>query len=203
VTTEWRDRVIAQGREKPDQLLANPWNWRVHPKAQQDALKASLDEIGWVRRVLVNQRTGHVLDGHLRVAIAISKGEPEVPVDYVDLTVEEELVVLASLDPIAGMAVTDREQLEDLLSMAQANTAAMQDVLSNLSTPTDALQFDGKSPGAAQIQQRQDSLEHQFDAADAARTDKMVNLICPDCGHEFSVSQADVLRDGGWRDSGA
>ena len=54
----WQSRIIGEGEEAPDQLLANPLNWRIHPKAQQDALEQVLDKVGWVQRVLVNQRTG-------------------------------------------------------------------------------------------------------------------------------------------------
>ena len=66
----WQNRIVAEGDEAPDQLLANPANWRIHPKAQQDALGSVLESVGWVQRVLVNRLSGHVVDGHLRVALA-------------------------------------------------------------------------------------------------------------------------------------
>ena len=69
---QWRNRIVGQGEEAPDQLLANPRNWRIHPKAQQDALVSVLDQVGWVQEIIVNQRTGYVVDGHLRVSLAIS-----------------------------------------------------------------------------------------------------------------------------------
>jgi ParB-like chromosome segregation protein Spo0J len=112
----WRSRITGTGTEAPDQLLAHPDNWRVHPKAQQEALAGVLDQVGWVQNVLVNQRTGHVVDGHLRVALAISRNEPSVPVVYVDLSPDEERLVLASLDPIAAMATTDEAKLRELLA---------------------------------------------------------------------------------------
>lgn len=56
----WRNRITAHGTAAPDQLLANPRDWRIHPKAQRDALAAVLDQVGWVQDVIVNQRTGHV-----------------------------------------------------------------------------------------------------------------------------------------------
>ncbi len=65
----WRSRIVGSGEETPDQLLANPANWRLHPKAQQAALASILVQVGWVLQVLVNRRTGHVVDGHLRVAL--------------------------------------------------------------------------------------------------------------------------------------
>jgi hypothetical protein len=72
-----RNRIVASGEEAPDQLLANPANWRIHPKAQQDALSGALDAVGWVQQVLVNRRSGFVVDGHARVALALSRGACE------------------------------------------------------------------------------------------------------------------------------
>jgi DNA modification methylase len=105
-TRQWKNRIVGHGEEDADQLLANPRNWRIHPKAQQDVLKGVLAQIGWVQDVIVNQRTGFVVDGHARVALAISAGE-RVPVVYVDLSDEEEAAILATLDPISAMAGKD------------------------------------------------------------------------------------------------
>jgi len=89
VNTPWRDRIVGSGHEDPNQLVANPRNWRIHPREQQDALGDILERVGWVQQVLVNRTTGCVVDGHLRVELAISKGEAAVPV-YVELTEDEE-----------------------------------------------------------------------------------------------------------------
>ncbi|MEX1171684.1 MAG: hypothetical protein WEG56_03620, partial [Chloroflexota bacterium] len=112
----WRNRIVGSGDEAPDQLLANPANWRIHPKAQQAALAGALDTVGWVQQVMVNRRTGFVVDGHARVALAISRNEPSVPVLYVDLDPEEEALVLATLDPIGAMAQRDTAKLDELLA---------------------------------------------------------------------------------------
>jgi hypothetical protein len=128
----WLNRIIGEGEEAPDQLLANPRNWRIHPKAQQDALAGILSEVGWVQRVIVNQRTGHIVDGHLRVALAISRQEPSVPVVYVDLSEEEERMVLASLDPLAAMAIADSEQLDALLAEVSVSDEALRAMLDGL-----------------------------------------------------------------------
>ena len=105
--TSWRSRIVGHGEEAPDQLLANPRNWRIHPKAQQDALAGVLSEVGWVQDIIVNQQTGHVVDGHLRVSLALARGEESIPVAFVDLTDEEELLILASFDAISANASTD------------------------------------------------------------------------------------------------
>lgn len=126
---EWRNRIVGHGEEAPGQLLANPANWRIHPKAQQDALAGVLDEVGWVQDIIVNQRTGHVVDGHLRVSMAISREEATVPVKYVDLSDDEERLVLASLDPLAAMAVTDEDMLAKLTEGIETDSEALQALL--------------------------------------------------------------------------
>jgi DNA modification methylase len=131
-TTAWRNRITGIGDEAPDQLLANPANWRVHPKAQQDALAGALDQVGWVQQVLVNRRSGFVVDGHARVALALSRGEPTVPVLYVDLEPEEEALVLATLDPISAMAGRDEEKLRSLLAEITVDDAGLLALLGDL-----------------------------------------------------------------------
>jgi hypothetical protein len=130
--TPWRNRIVGHGREAPDQLLANPYNWRVHPQGQRRALAAALSEVGWVQSVIVNRRTGHVVDGHLRIALALERGEPEVPVVYVDLSEEEERLVLATLDPIGALALGDGDKLGELLAALQVDQAALTRLLDDL-----------------------------------------------------------------------
>jgi len=122
----WRNRIVGHGAESPDQLLANPYNWRVHPAQQRRALAAALSQVGWVQSVIVNRRTGHVVDGHLRIALALERGEPEVPVVYVDLPEDEERLVLATLDPIGALTLGDGAKLEELLALLQGDQAALQ-----------------------------------------------------------------------------
>ena len=126
MTTEaWRNRIVGMGEEAPDQLLANPRNWRIHPKGQQDVMAGALAEVGWVTGVIVNQRTGFVVDGHLRVALAISHNEATIPVQYVDLDEREEAIVLASLDPISAMAGRDDGLLAELVAGIEVGDNAL------------------------------------------------------------------------------
>ena len=128
----WKNRIIGTGVEKADQLLANPLNWRIHPKHQQEALEAVLNEVGWVQQVIVNKRTGHVVDGHLRVALALRREEEEVPVVYVDLSEDEERVILATIDPLAGMAVPDKDALRSLLDSTNASSEQVKELLAKV-----------------------------------------------------------------------
>ncbi len=145
--TTWRNRIVGHGEEAPDQLLANPANWRVHPKQQQDALAGVLDDVGWVQDIIVNRRSGHVVDGHLRVSLAISRNEPSVPVVYVDLDEREEALVLATIDPLSAMAATDKEQLDSLLRDVATGEAAVQAMLSELAEKNGLMDLAGMDGG--------------------------------------------------------
>lgn len=119
-------RIIRTGDVPAGQLLANANNFRIHPRAQQDALQAVLNEIGFVQHVMVNVRSSSewgasrdvetLVDGHARVEQALARGEETpVPVVYVDLSPAEERRVLATFDAIGAMAAIDGEKLDELL----------------------------------------------------------------------------------------
>ncbi len=150
--SKWQDRIVGQGKENPEQLLANPQNWRIHPKSQQDALKGALDEIGWIQQVIVNQRTGHLVDGHLRVELSMREGETEVPVIYVDLSEAEEKLALATIDPLSAMAETDQAMLDTLLEGLEVQSDDLNGLLESLASgelldePEDGLTDDDDCP---------------------------------------------------------
>lgn len=151
----FRSRIVGEGSEAPDQLLANPANWRVHPQHQMQALEGVLDQVGWVQRVIVNRTTGHVVDGHARVALALRREEPAVPVLYVELTEAEERLILASLDPLAALAVTDQDMLDSLLRDVEAEGDALGEFLAGLATqdedPAGSGGDGGSQPGAGSL----------------------------------------------------
>ena len=133
----WQNRIVGYGEESPEDLLANPFNWRIHPREQQEAVEASIETVGWIETVIVNRTTGHVLDGHLRVTLAMRHDEPTIPVQYVELTEEQEKIALAVLDHTAGMAVTDGDKLNELLAEIGDQASPLQRVLDELRTDAD------------------------------------------------------------------
>ena len=111
---KWENRIVSSGTEDPEQLLANPLNFRRHPAHQKKAMTGVLSEIGWIQDVIVNKVTGHIIDGHLRVELAMQRSE-KVPVKYVELSEHEEKIALASIDPIGALAEQDQAMLDDLI----------------------------------------------------------------------------------------
>jgi hypothetical protein len=58
-----------------------------------------------------------MLDGHMRVQLALKQGEDTpVPTTYVDLDPREEKLALASFDRVSALAGTDDEQYDVLLA---------------------------------------------------------------------------------------
>jgi len=125
----WNNKIVGHAHIDPESLLAHPGNFRIHPSNQQKALEGSIGKLGFIRSVTVSQRTGTVIDGHLRVILALRNQEPTIPVEYVDLTPEEENEALLLLDPISSLANTDREKMEELLVSVSANDDSLNDLL--------------------------------------------------------------------------
>ena len=137
----WKNRIVGAGEEVPDQLLANPQNYRIHPKYQQDALEAILNEVGWVDDVIVNKTTGHIIDGHLRVELALSKGESKIPVKYVELSENEENLILAVFDPTSAMAVQDQEKLQELIEGIDIDSDDINKLLESIQDKSGDIRF--------------------------------------------------------------
>src|SRR5947207_4380881 len=145
-STGWRNRIVGHADIPPAALVPNPRNWRTHPAEQQRALGGALAEVGWVAEVLVNRTTGHVVDGHLRVELALARKEPAVPVTYVELSEDEERVVLATLDPLAAMADAEATALAELLSGLEPVDDGLRALLDDLARQHGV---DGFHPGLA------------------------------------------------------
>ena len=107
-----RDRIKDLRRVKAAELLPNPKNWRRHPKAQADALRGILAEVGYADALLARELPNGKLilvDGHLR---AETTPASMVPVLVLDVTEEEADKILLTLDPLAAMAEADDKAAE-------------------------------------------------------------------------------------------
>lgn len=128
-----RNRIVNLTLEMPEDLLANPANARRHPGPQRDVMRGSLDELGWVAPVIVNDRSGYMIDGHMRVEEAISEGAAVIPVIHVDLSPDEERLAVAVLDPIGDLAIYDQDRLDDLIASVLTDSAPLNALLASLS----------------------------------------------------------------------
>jgi hypothetical protein len=127
-----KNRIVGYGQEDPRKLKANPENWRMHGPEQEAPLTGLLETVGWVQSVIKNKTTGHLIDGHLRVNLALKRKEKRVPVVYVNLSAKEEKLVLALLDPISGLAKADEMRLHALLGQLDPGNVALEAMIANL-----------------------------------------------------------------------
>ncbi len=123
-----RDRVVELARVRAGDLVANPGNWRRHPERQRAALRGLLRGIGYADALLA-RREGEqlvLIDGHLRQSL-----DPEqvVPVLVLDVSAKEADTLLATLDPLAGMATADPGALVSLLERVRTSDQAVRDLL--------------------------------------------------------------------------
>ena len=122
----WQNRIVEHGTAPANQFLAHELNARRHPGHQRDALRGSLNEVGWVAPVIVSAKTGKLLDGHARIEEALTRDEnAEVPFVKIDVSENEERLILASFDPITTMARYDQETLTYLLNDINTDNQAL------------------------------------------------------------------------------
>lgn len=173
-----KDRIKELRRVKASELVPNPKNWRTHPTKQKDALKGVLSEIGYADALLARELPDGslmLLDGHLR---AETTPEQEVPVLVLDLTEEEGDKLLATLDPLAGLAGKDEGALEELLEAISTDNEALQSMLDDLSgkLPFDEEEIDGMfADGELSAKEKEESKIY----------------TCPHCGKEFTLEDVE------------
>lgn len=167
MSSQWENRIINRGVKPAREFLANPFNFRVHSAMQDRALEGSLDTLGWIDDVIENARTGRVIDGHERIALALRRGdETPVPFKQVDLSEAEEMQALVSLDPIAAMAQQDDEILDAVWASIQSDNANVQEFLAGMRQTEEA-----PAPDFAEYDER---VENDVEM-----------ITCPNCGHVF------------------
>jgi hypothetical protein len=127
---EWKSKIVGHDRVPAGQLLANPFNHRRHPQQQRDVVEGSIRELGFLKSVIVNKTTGHVIDGHERIMQALQHGENVlVDVEFVALSPEQEKLALLVLDKSSELATVDANAFEMLLRDVQTGEQAIADLL--------------------------------------------------------------------------
>jgi hypothetical protein len=127
-----KDRIKDFRRVRAGDLSPSPRNWRTHPKAQVEALRGVLSEIGYADALLASELpdgTLEIVDGHARQAL-----DPEqiVPVLVLDLDQAEAAKLMTVLDPLAAMAEANEAALESLLAEISTESEALQSMLDGL-----------------------------------------------------------------------
>lgn len=124
-----KNKIVNFATVNPSELQEHPLNFRVHPKQQIEGMSGILDEIGWLDAIKVNVNTGTIVDGHMRLRIALEKQEEEVPVIYLDLTEEEEKKALLTINPIATFAKENSDKIQQLIDIVSISDERMKSIV--------------------------------------------------------------------------
>jgi hypothetical protein len=174
-----RNRVKSLRMVPASDLKPNPKNWRTHPKAQADALRGVLAEVGLADACLARELPDGslmLIDGHLR---AETLGDGDVPVLILDVNEAEADKLLATLDPLAAMADSDAAKLDELLRNVDTGSEALQQMLAATANAAGLYETLGND---AQPQEPESSTE-EIDVDDFDLQHK-----CPKCGFEFNAT---------------
>ncbi len=189
-----RDRIRELRRVRASQLRPNPKNWRSHPSAQRDALQGLLAELGYCDALVARELADgalELIDGHLR---AETTPDQEVPVLVLDVTAEEADKLLLTLDPLAGLAEANLDQLTALLASVDTESEAVQALLADLAAG-DVTRFPHpeKTPGLTDP----DAIPEPPDEAITRRGDLwLLGRHRVLCGDSSKPEEVDTLVDG-------
>jgi hypothetical protein len=136
----WKNRIVGYGQIDVEDALAHENNWRIHAMSQQEEMRGILETIGVIQNIIINKRTSDawpvgdrgvetMIDGHMRIALAMRHGQQTLPVTYVDLDPGEEAIALATFDPIGALAGSSREQLDAVLREIETDNTDVQKLL--------------------------------------------------------------------------
>lgn len=167
----FKDRMGAEILRKPaSEFTKNPKNWRVHPENQRIMIRDILSSVGWAGVIVVNETTGHVIDGHARIEEALKNDDEEVPYVTITVTQEEEELLLATLDPIGELAGVDMEVLVSLQATIETESEALRDLVGRGD-------FEPLNPASDVV-----------DDFKELKNDPDTQFRCPNCGHEWKGS---------------
>ena len=163
-----RDRIKELRRVPASELLPNPKNWRIHPIAQQDALRGVLAEVGYADALIARETPEGLMlvDGHLR---AETTPDADVPVLVLDINEAEADLILTTLDPLASMAEADTEALRNLVEGVPTDNEYMKTLLTSILEMNDAVMPDVEPPEI--FPEFDEDIETQF--------------RCPKCDYEW------------------
>ena len=173
--SKWQSKIVGHGKVPASQLLANPFNHRRHPEKQRQVVAASIEELGFIKSVIVNQLTGHIVDGHERVMQALGVGEETlVDVEYVELSPEDEKKALLILDASSELAEVDKELMLASLDACSFDSKILDDLSREFTSELESLKTNP-------IGTNEDGQTEEVNVEDFEFQCK-----CPDCGFEFN-----------------
>jgi hypothetical protein len=145
-----RNRIKRHVRARAGDLVPHELNPRLHTDAQRAALAALYRDIGFARSLLAYELPDgrlKLIDGHLRRDLG---PDMEVEVEVLDVDDAEARALLLSLDPLAALAGTDADALDELRRLTPTSDDALASLWATVGAAAaaadDALKKSRKAP---------------------------------------------------------
>lgn len=169
----------------PATLRPHPNNFRVATKEGLSAIRASVDETGWVAPLLYNERTGYLLNGHKRRQLFAGQSCPVLVGNWDEV---QEAKVLLYHDQIGNFSEFDSAAFAALIDTDGLNTDSPE-LMSMLSNLFDELGITGDD--AAEADDEPEEIE-EIDDEPPARSDVPDALWPSD--NEYGIPTLDLRR---------
>jgi DNA modification methylase len=159
-----------------------------------EAIKKSLAVNGWYGSVVVNTGTKHILAGNHRVMAAKALGWETVPVQWVDVTPEEELRILVVDNRTTRIGQDDTTKITDILAelantpiglegtgYGAADLDALIDELAGMTEPAELLTDSDEVPEEVETRCKPGDLwilgRHRLFCGDSTKADDVARLM--------------------------
>ena len=153
---------------------------KIHPRNvnQGDfgAIQESVKTNGFYGVIVANKRTGHILAGNHRYAVAKQLGFEKVPVAWVDVDKDEEVRILVADNRTTRLGIDNEAQLAELLSELSTTPSGL------LGTGFDGDDLDDLIGRLSGMNNDYSPVNKEVNAEDLLGEDA---LKCPRCGFEF------------------
>lgn len=129
---DWKNRITGYRMIDLDTIVPNPNNPKEHPEYQKRVLGGLIEEVGVIQNIIVNERTGHLVDGECRYFLGLENGEKSLPGTVIDVSEEEELKILATYDEITAYAKKNSQKLSDIVGRIVVKADGMRDLIDRI-----------------------------------------------------------------------
>lgn len=137
MTMTYRDRIKELRRVPAKDIRGAPFNWRVHPASQVEALLGSIEELGFFDPLDTRELPDgslEMFDGHARQDLINARIGPNtlIPCIVTDFTEAEAKKANLLKDPLAGMAEADPVKVDALIAEVTAESEALAKLIDDL-----------------------------------------------------------------------
>ena len=165
----WKTEIV-----KMSDVILNDDNSRIIDPAALQGLQASIERFGLVELIIWNRMTKHIVGGHQRYAVLVSKGITEAQMIVVEMSMEDESAASMTLNNPKIEGEFDYTAIE-LLDQVDANDSELFKSL------------------------RMDSLKEQLERTMLKPSDvipdekQKYDTKCPCCGNKWKVDVKDIV----------